>query len=265
MTSYTYIDCPGICTDNEWKKVFSHNVSFGVFTDGEDVKLRNPFDPSAPLFSFLGNLDMLKMKEDPYHLRLCYPELIADHEFPCNEWLQSQHPMNSRSRDNMDTAITITFNKSGVGDKVFSGLGKNDAGMNVNTIIDGSPTNMNWWLAVGALKTIENKIQGPHGKWVSKVELFMKRSQPSTGRASYLIIYMYNRFYVDVREKRSVLRQKQSLIGFQDLYDNDREKRETELAETQEEMELRSYGSHLRFTSSSLDMKLSHDSCIYYH
>ena len=187
LTSYTYIDCPGICTDNEWKKVFSHNVSFGVFTDGEDVKLRNPFDPSAPLFSFLGNLDMLKRKEDPYQLRLCYPELVGEYQFPCNEWLQSQHPMNSRSRDNMDTAITITFNENGVGNRGFSGLGKNDAGMNVNTIIDGSPTNINWWLAIGALKTMENKIPGPNGKWVSKVELFMKRSQPSTGGISCLI------------------------------------------------------------------------------
>ena len=174
---------------------------------------------------------MLKRKEDPYHLRLCYPELIGEHEFPCNEWLQSRHPMNSRSRDNLDTAVTITFDKNGVSNRGFSGLGKNDAGMNENTIIDGSPTNRNWWLAVGALKTIENKIQGPYGKWVSKVDMFMKRSQPST----------------EAREKRSVLEQRQLSFGFQDLYDFDREKRDIELAETQEEIELRSFGSYLRF------------------
>ena len=173
--------------DNQWKKVFSHNVSFGVFTNAEDVKLKNPFDPSAPLFSFLDNLDMLKRKEDPYHLRLCYPELSEEYEFPCNEWLQRKHPMNSKSRDNMDTAITITFDKNGVSNRGFSGLGKNDAGNNVNTIIDGSPTNTNWWLAIGALKAIEDKIPGPRGKWVSKVELFMKRSQPSTGGVSFLM------------------------------------------------------------------------------
>ena len=81
----------------------------------------------------------------------------------------------------MDTAVTITFDSNGVGKKGVSGLGKNGAGMNVNTIIDGSPTNSNWWLAVGALKTIENKMKGPRGKWVSKVDLFMKRSQTPTG------------------------------------------------------------------------------------
>ena len=85
----------------------------------------------------------------------------------------------------MDTAITITFDKNGVSNRGFSGLGKNDAGNNVNTIIDGSPTNTNWWLAIGALKAIEDKIPGPRGKWVSKVELFMKRSQPSTGAVSF--------------------------------------------------------------------------------
>ena len=196
---------------------------------------------------------MLKRKEDPYQLRLCYPELVGEYQFPCNEWLQSQHPMNSRSRDNMDTAITITFNENGVGNRGFSGLGKNDAGMNVNTIIDGSPTNSNWWLAIGALKTMENKIPGPNGKWVSKVELFMKRSQPSTGGISCLITCVT--IFVDVREKRSVLEQRPS-FGFQDLYDIDREKRDIELAdaETQEEIELRSYGSHLRFTLASLTL-----------
>ena len=60
--------------------------------------------------------------------------------------------------------------------------------------------------------------------------------------------FHFNPFHVDVREKRSVLEQKQSLIGFQDFYDIDREKREIGLDETQEEIELRSYGSHLRFT-----------------
>ena len=154
------------------------------------MKLRNPFDPTAPLFSFLGNLDMLKRREDPYHLRLCYPELAGEHEFPCNEWLQSENPMNSRARDNMDTAVVITFNSNGVSNRGFKGLGKNNAGMNVNTIIDASPRNSNWWLAIGALKTKENKIQGPRGKWVSKVELFMKRSQPSTGGVSCLLMIM---------------------------------------------------------------------------
>ena len=154
-------------------------MSYGVFTNAEDVILKSPFDPSLPLFSFLGNLDMLKRKEHPFHLRLCYPELSDDYEFPCNEWIQRKHPMDSKSRDNMDEAIAITFDGNGVSNRGFSGLGRNDAGNNENTIIDGSPTNINWWLAIGALNTVEDKIPGPFEKLVSKVELYMKRSPPA--------------------------------------------------------------------------------------
>ena len=54
-----------------------------------------------------------------------------------------------------------------------------------------------------------------------------------------------NHFFLAAREKRSVLEQKVLSIGFQDFYDEvDREKREVDL----EEIELRSYGSHLRFS-----------------
>ena len=58
-----------------------------------------------------------------------------------------------------------------------------------------------------------------------------------------------NHFFLAAREKRSVLGQKVLSIGFQDFYDDvDREKREVDLEETPEEIELRSYGSHLRFS-----------------
>ena len=87
--------------------------------------------------------------------------------------------MDSKSRDNMDEAIAITFDGNGVSNRGFSGLGRNDAGNNENTIIDGSPTNINWWLAIGALNTVEDKIPGPFEKLVSKVELYMKRSPPA--------------------------------------------------------------------------------------
>ena len=53
-----------------------------------------------------------------------------------------------------------------------------------------------------------------------------------------------------VREKRHVLEQMQLSFEFQDLYDFvDRETRDA--SETQEEIEMRSYGSHLRFEEVS--------------
>ena len=69
---------------------------------------------------------------------------------------------------------------------------------------------------------------------------------------NYMIL---NHLYIDVREKRSVLLgQKQLSVGFQDLYDIDREKRDIEVADSEEDIELRSYGSQLRFTSSPLNL-----------
>ena len=248
----------GICTENQWKRVFSHNVAHGVFRDTEDVKLKNPYDPSAPLFSFLDNLAMLKRREDPYHLKLCYPELSEEHEFPCNEWIQMEHPLKSSSADNMEEAIAITFNRNGVNNYKFKGLGLNRAGKNTKTIIDGSPTNNNWWLAIGALKTKDHddaRIPGPQFEWVSKVELYMKRSQPSKiGDPKETPTYMHCIVFIDmisgVREKRHVLEQMQLSFEFQDLYDFvDRETRDA--SETQEEIEMRSYGSHLRFEEVS--------------
>ena len=168
----------GVCTDNEWKKVFSHNASFGAFADVEDVKLKNPFDPTAPLYSFLNNLDTLKRKEDSYQLRLCYPEL-TQYPFPCNEWIQSKNPLETTSKTNLDTAITITFDSNGIGNQNFKGLGTNRVGKDTWSIIDGSPTSINFWLALGLKQIFNDKIPGPIGVWVSKVELYMKRTFPS--------------------------------------------------------------------------------------
>ena len=156
--------------------VFNHDATFGVFTDAEDVRLKSPFDPTAPLYSFLDNLDMLKKKEDPYHLKLCYPEL-TQHSFPCNEWIQSKNPLEATGGTNIDTAITITFNSNGVNQN-FKGLGKNGYGKDTRAIIDGSPTSGHYWFAVGLKELTNDKIAGPLS-WVSKVKLYMKRTSPS--------------------------------------------------------------------------------------
>ena len=158
--------------------MFSHNSSFGAFTDAEDVKLKNPFDPTAPIYSFLNNLDTLKRKEDSYQLRLCYPEL-TQYPFPCNEWVQSKNPLETTSGTNIDTAITITFDSNGVSNQNFKGLGTNRFGKDTRAVIDGTPTYSNWWFALGVKQLENNKIAGPTGIWVSNVELYMKRTFPS--------------------------------------------------------------------------------------
>ena len=166
------------------EKVFNHDAAFGVFANAEDVKLKSPFDPTAPLYSFLDNLDMLKKKEDSYQLRICYPEL-TQHSFPCNEWIQSKNPLDTTSGTNIDTAIAITFNSNGANQN-FKGLGTNRFGKDTRTIIDGSPTSSNWWFAIGLMELYNNKITGPPVNWVSKVELYMKRTSPSPTGANVI-------------------------------------------------------------------------------
>ena len=240
----------GVCTDNEWKKVFNHDAAFGVFSDAEDVKLKSPFDPTAPLYSFLDNLDMLKNKEDPYHLKLCYPEL-TQYSFPCNEWIQSKNPLETTSGNNMDTAITITFNTNGANQN-FKGLGTNRVGKDTRTIIDASPTSSNWWFAVGLKELLNDKITGPQSHWVSKVELYMKRTSPSPSGPN--VISLLQRYFdqnslssASSRRKREVFG---GLIEYQEYEElSVRKKREEEVAvvETEQEIALRSYGSRLRF------------------
>ena len=119
--------------------MFNHDASAGLFVDEADVKLRSQFDSTAPLYSFLDNLDMLKSAADPYHLRLCYPELIQ-HSFPCNEWTQTKNPLATNSLTGVGyTSINVTFNTDGTA-AAFRGLAKNARNRNDEvTIIDTKP------------------------------------------------------------------------------------------------------------------------------
>ena len=170
--------CSGVCTDNEWKKVFSHDSAFGVFTDVEDLKMKKPYDTTAPLYSFLDKLDALKKKDDWYHLKLCYPEL-TQYSSPCNEWKQQKNPLETTSKSSFE-GISITFNSNGA-NHPFKGLATNRYGNDKNTIVDASPGSSNWWLAIGAkVLDADNKFPGPVGHpWVTKADIYMKRTFPS--------------------------------------------------------------------------------------
>ena len=237
--------------------MFSHNSSFGAFTDAEDVKLKNPFDPTAPMYSFLNNLDTLKRKEDSYQLRLCYPEL-TQYPFPCNEWVQSKNPLETTSGTNIDTAITITFDSNGVSNQNFKGLGTNRFGKDTRAVIDGTPTYSNWWFALGVKQLENNKIAGPTGIWVSNVELYMKRTSPTPSGPN--VICMTCTLYNIMIKPGSSRRKRETFGGLAEYQEykefSVRKKREEGAIETEQETALRSYGSRLRLVNEIQHQRL---------
>jgi hypothetical protein len=175
---------------------------------------------------------MLKAASDPYHLKLCYPELSHQHASPCNEWTQTKSPLKASSTNNINfNAINITFSSDGANGS-FKGLGKNRAGKNSKSVLDASPHESSWWYAVGALAVENDKIPGPFDglHHVSHVEIYMKRSKPAPGP-------------VTGRKKRESA-QAWALVGSGSSLSV--VKREA-VAETEDEVAMRSYGSRLRY------------------
>ena len=224
----------GVCTENKWKKVFSHDATVGLFIDEADVKLKNQYNSNAPLHSFLDNLEMLKVASDPYHLRLCYPEL-TQHTFPCNEWSQTKNPLKITNVGGIGyTPLSVTFNTDG-SSIAFRGLAKNRNGKNSNTVIDTKPESAYWWFAIGALQYYngDGNIPGPKVS-VSKVEMYMKRSSPPPIPSG--------------RRKRSLAETWASSVEY--ISSHERFKRQgsdDSAVETEEEIAVRSYGSRLRY------------------
>ena len=189
---YDHIIILGTCTDNVWKKIFNQNAEKGLFIDGDDVKMKYPFNIESPLYSFLDSIDTIPHLESPYHFKLCYPEL-TEYTFPCNEWTQTKNPMKVSTLDGIGyAAINTTFQGGS-----FNGIAKNKRNNKKQTILDTTPTKASWWYAVGALAYYTAKlIPGPklstgpaesQGKKVSIVELFLKKTPaPSPpGRTYY--------------------------------------------------------------------------------
>ena len=127
-------------------------------------------------------MDMIQTPGEPYHFKLCYPEL-TQHSEPCNEWTQTQNPMGgSVVSNNQFETINTVFPKSGYSTHNFKGLAKNKAGKDTNTVIDASPQESSWWYAIGSMKFHQaSKIPGPPHELVSLVELYLKRTLPTSG------------------------------------------------------------------------------------
>merc|ERR1712126_261825 len=79
--------------NSDYIKVFSHNVSGGLWTDHEEVGSKNVDNPDAKLYSILNKLENYRNKEGKFKFKLRYPELTwGINGSNCNEWFQTSNP-----------------------------------------------------------------------------------------------------------------------------------------------------------------------------
>ena len=155
-----------------WTKVFAHDTSGGLFTSDADALSKNAENPEAKLFSVLNQLNPLRLEDGSFHLKLCYPEFRK-----CNEWTQTSNPATSSTIENFKP-IELGFPKNSYG-KAFVGIGVSPA--SAGTFIDDTPSQSNWWYAIGARSWFgSGTIPGPvdqsgHGKKVKRVELYAEK------------------------------------------------------------------------------------------
>ena len=158
----------------EWKKVYSLShpsdlENEGFFEDDMDTLSKNPDDVNADMFSILDQLEQFRTCHGEFHFLLCYPELVENFTFPCNEWIQSNNPVyDSIIKD--FKPIKITFESE---TQKFNGLGKAERGK-LNGLIEDWPFLLNnRSFSIGTLLGSEGKVIGPPDHLVEKVELFV--------------------------------------------------------------------------------------------
>ena len=107
-----------------YTKVFSHDVSGGLFSSYADVGSKNSKDPGSKLFSILDQLEDYRNSEGKFQFKLCYPELTWGKEKKnCNEWIQSSNPYTEYTITGFQE-IFLAFDKDGKMNE-WKGLGKN--------------------------------------------------------------------------------------------------------------------------------------------
>ena len=145
----------------------------------------NADHPEFALFSILDHLENFRDKEGKFHFKLCYPELTwGNDEEPCNEWLQSSNPYTDSTIEDFEP-VFLAFEKDG-NQRNWGGLGLNS--YDGKSIIDDSPSDLQWYSDIGALEEWTGKIPGPKHlrdsykySRISKVELYALR--PSVEKA----------------------------------------------------------------------------------
>merc|ERR1712142_70468 len=166
-----------------WRKIYSHDITGGLFADLEEAKKKNVDDEDAKLFSRLYDLESMKDDQGVFHFKLCYPERV-DVDINCNEWKQSSNPVTeSKVTDFQGIRLTWPL-RSDL--KPFGGLMKSTPDKNLMDDFDGpDPTGTRWWNSVGTLKSYKNtgKIPGPVDKskkpiLVEKKDLYVYTKYP---------------------------------------------------------------------------------------
>eukprot|EP00092_Neocalanus_flemingeri_P029421 GFUD01031946.1.p1 GENE.GFUD01031946.1~~GFUD01031946.1.p1 ORF type:complete len:379 (-),score=91.19 GFUD01031946.1:217-1326(-) len=162
----------------QWRKVFAHNTSGGLFANLEDSKNKNPDNENSTLFSILDQLENFRDFQGNFQFKICYPELTFTPITPCNEWIQSSNPLYESNITGFK-ALRIAFPKTSAGAS-FGGLGLSpSSGL---TLIDETPLKSSWYFAIGATQYWHKKdtIPGPPNSRgsdfaaIRKVELFVK-------------------------------------------------------------------------------------------
>ena len=108
-----------------------------------------------------------------FHFKLCHPER-TEHNFPCNEWIQSSNPV-LESTITGYVGIDLTWPEAGCAG-AFQGLGQSNPSQNV---MDDTPSGGCWWNSVGTISPFGDSIPGPvatgqNGISVKKKELYVQ-------------------------------------------------------------------------------------------
>jgi len=164
---------PSGATDDGWALVFRQSGG-GLFQQDEWIK--NADDPTAPLFSILGDLESFRLADGAFEFRLEYPELDAPNT---QHWRQTSNPV-TRTEGNVTgyEAIDVPFSWG------FRGLEYSAHNWDESALLDGcSWDDGRWWYAIGThehfTKDGEEGIPGPGtsddgGQVVQHVELWVK-------------------------------------------------------------------------------------------
>ena len=181
MSACTGVHCPG------WGKVYSHDITGGLFANLEEAKKKNIDDENSKLFSRLYDLESMKDKEDVFHFKLCYIER-TDVEFPCNEWKQSSNPLTEKKVTGYEK-IRLTWPLQS-DKRPFEGLVQSTPDKNLIDDSEGS----NWGNSIGTIKDSKGKIPGPIDKdgnqiYVEKTELYAYFDPLGNNEILLLVLY----------------------------------------------------------------------------
>ena len=75
---------------SEYVKVLSHDTKYGLFKHHEDALWKNADNPSATLYSILGQLEQYRNYMGNFQFKLCYPELNG--RDPITPTINSRYP-----------------------------------------------------------------------------------------------------------------------------------------------------------------------------